>query len=31
MEKINRNEMLDLLYGQRGMIFDLNDWSRRDR
>ena len=30
-KKINRNEMLDLLYGQRGMIFDLNDWSRRDR
>lgn len=29
--KVNRSEMLDLLYGQKGMIFDLNDWSRRDR
>ena len=30
-EKVDRNEMLELLYGQRGVIFDLNDWSRRER
>ena len=29
-KKVNRNEMLDLLYGQRGVIFDLNDWARRE-
>ena len=30
-EKVDRNEMLELLYGQRGVIFDLKDWSRRER
>ena len=30
-EKINRDEMLDLLYGQKGIIFDIDDWSRRER
>ncbi len=30
-KKVNRDEMLDLLYGQRGVIFDLDDWSRRER
>jgi hypothetical protein len=29
--KVNRDEMIDLLYGQRGVIFDLNDWSIRER
>ena len=30
-EKINRNEMLDLLYSQKGVLFDLDDWTRRGR